>query len=193
MTNASTTMILDVGHFRDVSDRNVHLVRWCNDADNLEAVVHEAARSLDYHFAMLDGRSLRTQDDVLRTLDEAFHFPKWSRDPIVESWNGARDWLGDLSWLIASPSTRKGVVTLLRDPEPFMVANLLQCAVLIDALIMESQSVMRDRKRPVHVVVGPLPHDYWYECFLNLMSASKHFCEACQSVDCPCEECGKRP
>jgi hypothetical protein len=184
---SSNTLILDVDHLRGASNRNVHLVRWCNLGDRVEACVRAAATALNYHVALLDGRTLRTEDDVLRALDGAFQFPKWSPDPVVENWNGAADWLGDLAWLFAPPSTNKGLVVLLRDPESFIVANLLQFAFLIDTLGQRSQWVMH-RGHAVHVVLGPLPHDSRYENFLNLMSVSKYFCEACQSVDCPCDE-----
>jgi hypothetical protein len=179
---SSGAMIIDADHLRVVTERNVHLVRWPNDSDHLESAVREAATRLDHHLALLDGRALHTEQDVLCALADAFHFPSSMREAAVSDWNVTADFLWELPWLSASGSERKGVVALLRDPEPFMRSNLLQLAFVIDALGTRSQSAVR-AGIPLHVIVGPLPEDYRYEVFLNCLEVSKYFCVACQSVD----------
>lgn len=180
--------IVDREHLRGASDHNVHLVRWANDPDHLESVVREAAAALDYHLAVLDGKTIHTEADLLNTLARAFLFPENIRARATEDWNVTGDLMGDLSWLLRGPGSRKGVLTLIRDPGPFMRENLIQFAFLIHELASCSQWVVRTGI-PFSIVVGPLPEDARYEIFMNFMAASKHFCEACQCVDCPCSEC----
>jgi len=175
-------MIIDTEHLRAATDQNIHLVRWPNKAEQVEAAVREAAANLDFHLAILDGKTLTSEEEILNSLGEAFDFPRRSANP---NWNAAADFLGDLSWLLEPPMAqppRRGVIALLRDPEPLMRANLLQFSVLLDTLGERSQSVM-SRGFPYQIVVGPLPMDAWYESFLGLLKVSRHFCDACLMVD----------
>lgn len=73
-------------------------------------------------------------------------------------------------------------MVLLQEPEHLMRANLLEFAFLLDTLGTRSRHVMT-REYPFQVVIGPMPEDYRYEFFMNLLSVSRHFCEACQMID----------
>ena len=84
--SSSDTMLVSTEHLRGASDRNVHLVRWANEPDHVESVVREAAGTLNHHLALLDGRAIDTEEDVLEALAEAFVFPAGIRARATSDW-----------------------------------------------------------------------------------------------------------
>jgi hypothetical protein len=184
-------MFIDAEHLRIVTERNIHIVRWPHDADRVEPSMREAAIALNYHFALLDGRALRTEQEVLWALYRALEFPIPTGDG-TPNWDSAADWTGDLSWLLMRPDTnatecvptphKQGILVFLREPEHLIQSNALDFSFLLDTIGTRSQYVLK-YWNPFHVVVGPMPEDYRYESFMNLLSVSQHFCEACQMVD----------
>src|SRR4051812_28443084 len=94
----NSVMNIDAEHLRLVTEENIHLVRWGNDADHLESVIREAAALLDSHPALLDGGGLSTEGDVLCALADAFRSPEERRDAAVIDWNVTADLVGDLAW-----------------------------------------------------------------------------------------------
>jgi hypothetical protein len=183
-------MLISASHLSVVTERNIHIVRWPNNADHVESAAREAATALDYHWALLDGRVLTTEEDLLAALPRAFEFPHVPDNGIL-NWDATADCIGDLGWLVrrqtggaggTSKVGKRGVVVALREPVTLMQSNLLQFAILIDTLGTQSQYLLK-RWAPFHVVVGPMPQEYRYEFFMNTLSVSKYFCEACQMVD----------
>lgn len=182
-------MLIDADHLRIVTERNIHIVRWPTPLDHLSAALRDATSILDFHFAELRGERLSTEHDVLLELSTAFNFPEPS-GPAEEgmSWNRASDLLGDLSWLVAEPTKRAnghgvgGLVVGLLNPERLLRSDAIQFAFLVDALACRSRRLLK-LWVPFHVVVGPMPEDYRYENFMNVLSASSSFCEACQMID----------
>ena len=185
-------MLISESHLKIVTERNIHLVRWPNNPDHLDSVVRGAAQTLSYHLAELRGEQLSTERDVLLELATKFDFPKYAGPGHEEmNWNSANDSLGDLEWILKGTSdsgerpdapAMRGVVAVLRNPEHLLKADPIQFAFLVDALGRQSRRLLK-LWIPFHVVIGPLPEDYRYECFMNILSASSYFCEACQMVD----------
>lgn len=183
-------MLVNSEHLKSVTEQNVHIVRSPNAPERSKSAVEEAARSLSYHLAVLAGPHLSTEREVLAELARELHFPE-REEP---SWSSASDFIGDLGWLFskddAGGPTRsqpaRGVVVLLHDPGHLFRSNAVELALLADALGRRSQYVV-GRGIPFHVIIGPMPEDYRYEVFLNLLSVSSHFCDACQMVDGDCE------
>jgi len=183
-------MLVNSDHLKSVTEQNIHIVRSLNSPERLMSAAEEAARSLSYHLAVLRGQRLSTEREVLAELARELHFPE-REEP---NWNSVRDFIGDLGWLLskddAADPTRsqpaRGVVVLLHDPGHLFRSNAVELAFLVDALGSQSQHVV-SRGIPFHVIIGPMPEDYRCEVFLNLLSVSSHFCDACQMVDGDCE------
>lgn len=182
--STSSTLVIDTDHLRDARTRNVHLVRWHNDQDHLESIARKAATTLNHHLALIDCAAIHTEEDVLRVLSDAFLLPQEIRARAISNWNVMGDAVGDLAWLLGPPYSKQGIIAVVRSPESFMRENLLQFAFLIDELGSRSQWRVR-AGIAYNVLIGPLPQDARYEIFLNSMIVSAHYCEACQSVDCP--------
>lgn len=66
----------------------IHLIK--------SADLQDLSVSENTHLAILDGKTVQTESDILEWLGIAYQLPNWS------NWDSVQDWLEDLTWLDAS-------------------------------------------------------------------------------------------
>lgn len=181
---------IDANHLKRTVMQNVHIVRWPTSTDQTGQAVARIAAELDFCRATLNGKRIESERDALIELSEAFQFSTVSSVSEGEelNWNTAADLVGDLNWLVHRSNTSsaagksRGVVLHYREPERLLTTDPIAFATLLDTVGTRSDQLIR-AGIPFHIVVGPMPQDYRYEHFINILAISSRLCQACQMVD----------
>ncbi|HEX8218169.1 MAG TPA: barstar family protein [Chloroflexia bacterium] len=147
-------------HFRSQEGPAIHLYLEGASSAAIEAVVRETSLELGYHFVVLDGEQIPDEPTLLRELARAYDFPKYYGDNYERlGWDGANDWLGDLTWLTGRPNAHKvpGFLLLFREPLPFFKADATDFALFL-RIVDDAAAVHRETGVSFHMLVGPLSH-----------------------------------
>lgn len=165
-------------HFATTAERNIHIIRDDVDFGDAERTVREAASSLHYFLAEIDGRTIVDEPSAICAMSKALRFPVLGGPDAELNWNSVADYVGDLGW-IAPAANRPGIVLFLKYPDVLASRDTVSFAILLDTISLSARpsAIMR----PFHFVLGPL--SYRYEILGNMMVASKHFCIECQMAD----------
>lgn len=170
-------MDLTIEHFSSANNQFIHLFLEGTDISGLVLRVKDAAVALGFHLATLEGEGIGDQDRLLVALARAYQFPTESGpDYALLNWNGASDWMSDLTWLTGWPRERdviKGFLLLYTQPMVLFSEDPVEFALFLSVMVDVAQSFQKENL-PFHFVIGPL--SYKALEFIQLLKASEHVC-----------------
>lgn len=170
-------MNLTVEHFRLAREQYIHPFLHAENTHFVKSLVTEFAQELAFHVALLEGAGIRDQASLLVTLAQIYEFPKDS-GPKYEglSWNGAKDWLSDLTWITGWPRDRskiKGFFLLYLHPMDLFSTNASEFAWFLQMVDDAAQEFLKE-DLPFHLILGPIDDEAIG--FIRLLRVSDRLC-----------------
>lgn len=165
-------MNIDIDKLRHPGKHTIWTFSEEEDMALLSQKVSAIAQTLRFHFAFMDGTTIREKDQLLKTVAKLYDFPY---DFSVEqyTWDGAKDWLGDLTWFTGFPPNETGVagfILLYSNVKPLFCSSPVDLAHFLD-IVSDSADALHEDNIPFNLILGAV--DPQIHSFIQTLKASE--------------------
>jgi hypothetical protein len=164
-------------HFTPTSACTIHTFDNPASTPWITRALARLASDSRYDFTLLDGTHVDNAEKLLTQLATLYRFPKPSEASYAGlGWDGALDWLADLTWITGLPVGSGGVegfILQFLEPMVLFSRDLLTFANFLDLVGVASQQHRKDGA-DFHLVLGPLRHPA--HAFINMLRVSEQTC-----------------